>query len=99
MLACSTTELPSAPIVVVVKVCRASYARGEVALQALVTLDKPAHNVAVDAVPLGPDVPVREGADLVATAVPWLCNELDLREDGVLGDGADERRRAQQRAI
>ena len=35
--------------------------------------------VAELAVPLAPDVPVGERADLVHAAVPWLCQQFHLR--------------------
>mmetsp|Transcript_11015 Transcript_11015/g.27849 ORF Transcript_11015/g.27849 Transcript_11015/m.27849 type:complete len:508 (+) Transcript_11015:925-2448(+) len=81
------------PLVVVVKVRRAGNSRCEGRLHARVPLDEAPHVVPVLAVPLGPNVPVGEGADLVeAAAVPRLADELDLGQGWILGDRPDQGR-------
>ena len=68
------------PIVDMVQVCRASNAGSKGCFDAGVPLDEAAHIVAELPIPFPPDVPVGEAAHLVeATAVPGLCNQLDLK--------------------
>ena len=70
---------------------RAGQARGELADGAAVAFPEPADDVAILAVPLGPQH--GKVADLIAAGadVPRLGDQLDLREDRVLMDDVEER--------
>ena len=83
-----------APPALLVEVARAGEAKGELADLAPVALPVPANRVSVLPVPLGPAR--REVADLVATLaeVPWLRDQLDLRDDRILVDDVEEGRQA-----
>src|SRR5208337_4549734 len=67
-----------------VEVARAGQAGGELGDRTAVALPEPPHVVAVLAVPLGPEH--REVAHLVSARahIPWLGDQLHLREDRVL---------------
>lgn len=68
------------PVVVVVQVSRATDASGKGALQTSIPLNESPYIISELAVPLTPDIPVREAADLVQTpTVPGLCYQLHLQ--------------------
>src|SRR4029450_7666570 len=80
------------PPVLRVEVARTGEPRREVADAVRGAAPEVAHRVAVEPVPLGPEH--REVADLVAAGpdVPWLGDQLRLREHRVLVDDVEERR-------
>jgi hypothetical protein len=67
------------PPIFVVQVCTSRDASCNLRLHAWIALDKATYSVPVNAIPLRPYIPVGETANLVATTVPRLCNELALR--------------------
>src|SRR5947209_18352002 len=79
-----------APAVSLVKIARSCNAVRKFADQASIALPIGAHCIAITIVPLGPSS--RKLADLIPSfaQVPWLCNELRLRKNGVLLDDVQE---------
>src|SRR6185503_3553285 len=79
-----------APATLLVEIVAAGQSRRELGHHAVIASPEAAHRIPILAVPLGPED--REVADLIPALpeVPWLGNQLHLRDDRVLMNNVEE---------